>query len=153
MNASVITMDRRGLLKLAGSGLALAVGASGQVVRAQAPDAPRKYGGDAMPGGTVDNPLVFVSIAADGTVTIVARVWPAPEMLSTDARGRGCPVGWTVMKPGPVVPVAVRLIDTATASSGAVVVKVMRTRPGAPSTGVRPATVSGAGRSSNRSAT
>lgn len=73
MSEPLISMNRRSLLKLAGSGLVLAVSVSGQVVRAQATDAPRKFGGDAMPGGTVDNPLVFVSIAADGTVTIVAH--------------------------------------------------------------------------------
>ncbi|MCM5682885.1 molybdopterin-dependent oxidoreductase [Schlegelella sp. S2-27] len=73
MNPSLVSLDRRSLLKLAGSGLALAVGASRQVARAQATDAPRKYGGDAMPGGTVDNPLVFISIATDGAVTIVAH--------------------------------------------------------------------------------
>ena len=75
MNESHVSLDRRSLLKLAGSGLILAVGADGHVARAQAQtaDAPRKYGGDAMPGGTVDSPLAFVSIARDGTVTIVAH--------------------------------------------------------------------------------
>src|SRR5688572_7587105 len=73
MNKPLTSLGRRDLLKLVGSGLVLAVGASGNVVRAQAADAPKKYGGDAMPGGTVDNPLAFVSIAADGTVTIVAH--------------------------------------------------------------------------------
>lgn len=73
MSDAVISLDRRGLLKLAGAGLVLAVGANGQVAQAQATDAPRKFGGDAMPGGTVDNPLAFVSIAADGMVTIVAH--------------------------------------------------------------------------------
>lgn len=34
---------------------------------------PQKYGADSMPGGTVDSPQVFVSIDADGTVTIVAH--------------------------------------------------------------------------------
>jgi isoquinoline 1-oxidoreductase subunit beta len=32
-----------------------------------------KFGADAMPGGTVDNPLVFVSISRDGTVTITVH--------------------------------------------------------------------------------
>ena len=32
-----------------------------------------KYGADAMPHGWVDNPLVFVAIAADGVVTIVCH--------------------------------------------------------------------------------
>ena len=35
--------------------------------------APQKYGADSMPGGTVDSPQVFVSMDADGTVTIVAH--------------------------------------------------------------------------------
>ena len=73
MKGPLAPLDRRSLLKLAGSGLVLAVGAAGQVRRAGAADAPRKYGGDAMPGGTVDHPLAFVAIAADGTVTIVAH--------------------------------------------------------------------------------
>ncbi len=50
--------------------LVLAVGASG---RLWAEDGAKKYGADSMPGGVVDQPLVFVSIAADGTVTIVAH--------------------------------------------------------------------------------
>lgn len=40
---------------------------------AQTADAPAKFGAASMPGGVVDNPLVFVSIAADGTVTIVCH--------------------------------------------------------------------------------
>src|SRR5262249_43535850 len=34
---------------------------------------PPKYGRDGMPNGWVDNPLVFVSIAKDGTVSIVCH--------------------------------------------------------------------------------
>jgi isoquinoline 1-oxidoreductase subunit beta len=34
---------------------------------------PPKYGADGMPNGWVDNPLVFVSIAKDGTVSIVCH--------------------------------------------------------------------------------
>lgn len=60
--------DRRSFLK-AGS-LMLAVSASGKLWAQQ--DA-RKFGAEAMPGGVVDQPLVFVSIAADGVVTIVAH--------------------------------------------------------------------------------
>ncbi|WP_342050196.1 MULTISPECIES: xanthine dehydrogenase family protein molybdopterin-binding subunit [unclassified Cupriavidus] len=55
-----------------GAALTLAVQMGGVVTLAQAAE-PKKYGGDAMPGGVVDNPLVFVSIATDGTVTIVAH--------------------------------------------------------------------------------
>ncbi|WP_395406609.1 molybdopterin cofactor-binding domain-containing protein [Pseudoduganella sp. UC29_106] len=48
----------------------LAVSMSG---RLWAQEARKKSGGDAMPGGIVDKPLVFVSIATDGTVTITAH--------------------------------------------------------------------------------
>lgn len=56
------------------TGLVLVVGAGG-VVRAagEAAKEAKKYGADGMPHGTVDDPLVFVSIAADGLVTIVAH--------------------------------------------------------------------------------
>lgn len=64
-----VQLSRRSLLQAAAGSFVLAVDAAG-IVRAQ--DA-RKFGGDAMPGGTVDDPLTFVSIAADGTVTIVAH--------------------------------------------------------------------------------
>src|SRR5258708_33797126 len=37
------------------------------------PQTPAKYGADSMPHGWVDNPLAFVAIAADGTVTIVCH--------------------------------------------------------------------------------
>jgi isoquinoline 1-oxidoreductase beta subunit len=67
-----VVLSRRGLLQLGASGLALAVSGTGQVW-AQAPAQPVKYGGDNMPGGTVDNPLVFVSIATDGTVSVVCH--------------------------------------------------------------------------------
>lgn len=74
----VSSLDRRSLLKLAGSGLTLTVGSTGIVGVAQAADEPqkdepKKYGGDAMPGGVVDSPLAFVSMASDGSVTIVAH--------------------------------------------------------------------------------
>ena len=80
--------SRRRLLK--GVGLSLAVGLAGDVCAqaASAPAAaasggnptvgptatpPPKFGGDLMPGGVVDNPLVFVSIAPDGIVTVVCH--------------------------------------------------------------------------------
>jgi isoquinoline 1-oxidoreductase subunit beta len=50
-------------------GLVLAVGLPSA---ARAADA-KKYGADGMPNGWVDNPLAFVSIAEDGTVTIVCH--------------------------------------------------------------------------------
>lgn len=51
-------------------GFFLAVSAAG---RLWAQDAGRKYGADSMPGGVVEDPLAFVGIATDGTVTIVAH--------------------------------------------------------------------------------
>ena len=65
-------LSRRRFLQGSLGLLTLAVTARGLVSVAWADDAPR-YGADSMPGGTVDDPLVFVSIATDGTVTIVAH--------------------------------------------------------------------------------
>ena len=74
LSTSVIeNISRRGLLKgtLATGGLVLC--ASVLPVRAaRAEDAP-KFGADGMPHGTVNNPHAFVSIAPDGTVTIVCH--------------------------------------------------------------------------------
>ena len=58
---------RRFVQGLSLGGLVLAVG---YPARAQEP---KKYGADGMPNGWVDNPLVFVSIADNGTVTIVCH--------------------------------------------------------------------------------
>jgi isoquinoline 1-oxidoreductase subunit beta len=59
---------RRFLQGLSLSGLVLAVGypSLGQADE-------KKYGADGMPNGWVDDPLAFVSIAPDGTVTIVCH--------------------------------------------------------------------------------
>ncbi|RXZ37071.1 xanthine dehydrogenase family protein molybdopterin-binding subunit [Oxalobacteraceae bacterium CAVE-383] len=64
---------RRNLLKAAGAltGLALTIGSSGLVAAADA--APAKFGADAMPGGLVQDVLVFLSIGADGAVNIVVH--------------------------------------------------------------------------------
>lgn len=68
--ATLTEISRRTLLQgSAGWVFSLALTAQG-VVHAQEA---RKYGADSMPGGTVDDPLVFVSIAADGMVTIIAH--------------------------------------------------------------------------------
>src|SRR5258708_30068124 len=69
--SGIENVSRRGVLKgiLATGGLVLAVHAS---LPALAEDAP-KWGGDGMPHGTVNSPLAFVSIAPDGTVTIVCH--------------------------------------------------------------------------------
>src|SRR5690606_35472834 len=67
---------RRDWLKTAGAltGLVLAVGPAGIVRAADAAEKDgKKYGADGMPHGTVDDPLVFVSIGADGIVTIMAH--------------------------------------------------------------------------------
>lgn len=67
-------LSRRGFLQGGMGALTLAVTASGLVSSVWAADTePKKYGADTMPGGVVDDPLAFVSIAEDGTVTIVAH--------------------------------------------------------------------------------
>jgi isoquinoline 1-oxidoreductase subunit beta len=71
--SGIENVSRRGILKgiLSTTGLVLAV----HVVpsrSALADDAP-KWGADGMPHGTVNNPLAFVSVAPDGTVTIVCH--------------------------------------------------------------------------------
>jgi isoquinoline 1-oxidoreductase beta subunit len=67
--------QRRALLQAIGAatGLVLVGGWSGDVFAADT----RKYGADGFPGGTVDDPTVFVSIGTDGIVTIMAL---RPEM-------------------------------------------------------------------------
>lgn len=73
MNADV-QRSRRTFLQGSLGALTLAVTAKGWITTAVAANAAaQKYGADGMPGGTVDDPLVFVSIAADGAVTIVAH--------------------------------------------------------------------------------
>lgn len=69
-----IQLSRRSLLKGVGAatGLLLTVGVNGMISLAQAADAP-KFGGDGMPGGLKDDVLVFVSIGADGVVSVVAH--------------------------------------------------------------------------------
>src|SRR5438105_4772271 len=67
----IANMSRRGFLGAMGAtGLLLIVGC-GPKTRATA--AAPKYGADSMPNGWVDDPLVFVHIAPDGTVTIVCH--------------------------------------------------------------------------------
>jgi len=63
---------RRRILQ-AGAVFALSLQFGGLVTKAAAAEPEKKFGGAAMPGGVVDDPLVFVSIARDGTVTIVAH--------------------------------------------------------------------------------
>ncbi len=64
-------VSRRGFLQGATAlgGLVLALGWPSASRGADAP----KYGADGMPNGWVDDPLVFVSIAEDGTVSVVCH--------------------------------------------------------------------------------
>lgn len=68
-----IQLKRRQFLQGGVAAFTLAVTGSGWVSTVKAAEKAPKYGADSMPGGTVDDPLVFVSIAQDGTVTIVAH--------------------------------------------------------------------------------
>jgi len=61
---------RRAFLKTPLVGLTLCIGVPGLGLAA---DEPQKYGGDGMPNGLRDSPKVFVSIAPDGTVSIVVH--------------------------------------------------------------------------------
>jgi isoquinoline 1-oxidoreductase beta subunit len=70
---SIINVSRRSFLKdMALSGFVLAAGFPSLLIASESAE-PKKYGADAMPHGWVDNPLVFVAIAEDGTVTIVCH--------------------------------------------------------------------------------
>lgn len=62
---------RRRFLQSAAA-LTLSVQFGGLISKAEAAE-PTKYGAASMPGGVVDNPLVFVSLGKDGIVTIVAH--------------------------------------------------------------------------------
>src|SRR5882672_4323366 len=65
-----INVSRRAFLgTLSAAGLALAVGLPRPAFSADEP----KYGADSMPNAWVDNPLVFVVIGEDGTVTITCH--------------------------------------------------------------------------------
>ena len=70
--SAIENVSRRGVLKgmAATGGLVLALTISPhRAARAETP----KWGADGMPHGTVNNPQAFVSIAPDGTVTIVCH--------------------------------------------------------------------------------
>lgn len=70
LQSEITNISRRKLLKgFALSGFVLAVGLPSMGTAEEA----EKFGRDAMPNGWVDNPLVFVSVAEDGHVTIVAH--------------------------------------------------------------------------------
>ena len=70
--SAIENVSRRGVLKgmVSTGGLVLAL--TVLPIRPARADAP-KWGADGMPHGTVNNPKAFVSIAPDGTVTIVCH--------------------------------------------------------------------------------
>ena len=73
---SIVNVSRRTFLKnMALSGFVLAAGfpSLSRSDESQPTPKPEKYGADAMPHGWVDNPLVFVAIADDNTITIVCH--------------------------------------------------------------------------------
>lgn len=71
MKTAASSPNRRSFLKSASlTGLVLYVGLPGTGFAA---DEPQKYGGDGMPNGVQDSPKVYVSIAPDGTVSIVVN--------------------------------------------------------------------------------
>jgi isoquinoline 1-oxidoreductase beta subunit len=69
-NVEIINLSRRAFLGAAPAiGLVLAVGFPRLALAADTP----KYGADSMPHGWVDDPLAFVAIGTDGTVTITCH--------------------------------------------------------------------------------
>ncbi|CAG8871956.1 xanthine dehydrogenase family protein molybdopterin-binding subunit [Pseudomonas fluorescens] len=66
-------LSRRGFLKGVGATGALVVAASWGWQDAFADEKEKKFGADGMPHGWVDDPKVYVSIAADGTVTVICN--------------------------------------------------------------------------------
>jgi isoquinoline 1-oxidoreductase beta subunit len=66
-------LSRRGFLKGVGATGALVVAASWGWQDAFAEEKDKKFGADGMPHGWVDDPKVYVSIAADGTVTVICN--------------------------------------------------------------------------------
>ncbi|MGY3173676.1 isoquinoline 1-oxidoreductase beta subunit [Pseudomonas sp. TE12234] len=66
-------LSRRGFLKGVGATGALVVAASWGWQDAFAEEKEKKFGADGMPHGWVDDPKVYISIAADGTVTVVCN--------------------------------------------------------------------------------
>ncbi|MGA0612693.1 molybdopterin cofactor-binding domain-containing protein [Caldimonas sp. KR1-144] len=74
MDAPLQATRRDFITTTTAGGFALALGASGELFAQEAaPEGPPKYGAYGMPHGVVENPLVFVSIADDGIVTITCH--------------------------------------------------------------------------------
>ncbi|QXX75750.1 Membrane-bound aldehyde dehydrogenase [pyrroloquinoline-quinone] [Methylovirgula sp. HY1] len=70
--APVLNVSRRSLLMGLGAGLVLATPLSRPADAAEQ-KAVKKYGGDAMPHGVVDDPHIFIVLAADGSVTVICN--------------------------------------------------------------------------------
>ena len=66
-------LSRRGFLKGVGATSALVLAASWGWQDAFAAEKEKKFGADGMPNGWIDDPKVYVSIAADGKVTVVCN--------------------------------------------------------------------------------
>jgi isoquinoline 1-oxidoreductase beta subunit len=66
-------LSRRGFLKGVGATSALVLAASWGWQDAFAEETQKKFGADGMPHGAIDDPKVYISIAADGTVTVVCN--------------------------------------------------------------------------------
>ncbi|MDG3439299.1 xanthine dehydrogenase family protein molybdopterin-binding subunit [Nitrospirillum amazonense] len=71
----ITNLSRRAVLMGLGTGTFILAGGLGLAAAtgALAEDAPKKYGGEAMPGGVKDDPRLFVAVAADGTLTILCH--------------------------------------------------------------------------------
>ncbi len=69
---SLTNLSRRGFLRGASASGAFVLAAGWGWANA-AEDKPKTYGAEAMPHGTVDDPKVYISIAEDGTVTIMCN--------------------------------------------------------------------------------
>ena len=66
-------LSRRGFLKGVGATSALVLAASWGWQDAFAEEKEKKFGANGMPHGWIDDPKVYVSIAADGKVTVVCN--------------------------------------------------------------------------------
>ncbi|POF39855.1 acylaldehyde oxidase [Pseudomonas laurylsulfativorans] len=71
--SNLSNLSRRGFLKGVGATSALVLAASWGWQDAFAEDKEKKFGADGMPHGWVDDPKIYVSIAADGTVTVICN--------------------------------------------------------------------------------
>ena len=68
--SNLSNLSRRGFLKGVGATSALVLAASWGWQDALADEKVKLFGADGMPNGWIDDPKVYVSIAADGTVTV-----------------------------------------------------------------------------------